>query len=83
MSKYVRTEWREVLREWSTQIWALALAVAAFGEAHPEDVDNFLGVLPPDTATWVSGVLGFLGLLAKFAPQRKLQQKADVRRRHD
>lgn len=80
---WLRPEWPEIWREWSTRLWVLALALSAVSEQSPALIDRVLVGLPPEAATWVTTGLGLLGLLAKFAPQRALQQRAEKRRQHD
>lgn len=82
MSRWLRPEWREVWREWSTLLWTLAIGLSAVTQQFPGLLEQITGELPAGVASWITIGLGVLGLIAKFAPQRALQQQAEVRRRN-
>lgn len=76
----VRPEWREVLQEWSTRLWVLALSVAGLNEQFPDLMETLAMGLSPDTINKIAAVIAVAGVIAKFAPQRALQRRADKRR---
>jgi hypothetical protein len=58
--------WKDAWKFFSTQLIVLLAVIPTVWEALPAD---FKASIPPDTLSWVAGVLGVLGVISRMISQ--------------